>query len=158
MANAYKARKININLQYCYRKKKGKRTISISVWMSSLHKSGLREKKGEVGFVSAPGRRRIPNERHHTDSCIVHFLATETSRDRFVSLSLQKEHSFLTKSSERTPNKPEGLRSRRRFLIFVLQIQIYGLCLSITLKKNKTKQNNNNKKKTKRMRWSASLL
>ena len=117
--------------------------------MSSLHKSGLREKKGEVGFVSAPGRRRMPNERHHTDSCIVHFLATETSRDRFVSLSLQKEHSFLTKSSERTPNKPEGLRSRRRFLIFVLQIQIYGLCLSITLKKNKTKQNNNNKKKTK---------
>lgn len=114
--------------------------------MSSLHKSGLREKKGEVGFVSAPGRRRMPNERHHTDSCIVHFLATETSRDRFVSLSLQKEHSFLTKSSERTLNKPEGLRSRRRFLIFVLQIQIYGLCLSITLKKNKTKQN---KKKNK---------
>lgn len=101
----------------------------------------FKRKKREARFLSGPEQRRMANERHRTDSCIVHFLATETFRDRFVSFSLQKEHSFLTKTSERTLNKPVGLRSRRRFLIFVLQIQIYGLCLPITLKKNKTKQN-----------------
>lgn len=54
-------------------------------------------------------------------------------------LSLLKEHSFLAESSEWSLNMPIGLRSKTRFLIFVLQIQVYGLCQSITLKKNKRK-------------------
>lgn len=106
----------------------------------------FKRKKVDVVFVSAAEQRRLANHQYHKDSCIVHFLAIEKLGD------IHNEADFLyflfwrnilAERSERILNMPVGLRSRRRFLIFVLQFQIYGLWQSITPKKNKTKAKTN---------------
>lgn len=102
----------------------------------------FKRKKLEAGFVSAAEQRRIANHPSHKDSCIVYLLVIEkfeciNYEAHFLHLFLLNEHSFLAEISDTTLNMPIGLRSRRRFLIFVLQIQMYGSCRTLTPKKNK---------------------